>query len=70
MANSKPWFDAEIFSAIQKRGKLYSGYKNSGLETDKDKLKTNIFSKDAIQKKELLLREKYSSKLLKSYENF
>ena len=70
MANSKPWFDAEIISAIQKRGKLYSGYKNSGLETDKDKLKTNIFSKDAIQKKELLLREKYSSKLLKSYENF
>ena len=38
-ANCKPWFDSEIISAIQKRSKLYPRSKNSGLETDKNKLK-------------------------------
>ena len=37
-ANCKPLFDTEIFSAIQKRDKLYSRYKKSGLGTGKDKL--------------------------------
>ena len=32
----KPWFDFGIISAIQKRDKIYSSYKNSGLEIDKD----------------------------------
>ena len=38
-ANAKPWFDSEIFSAIQKRIKQYSRYKRTGLETDKGKFK-------------------------------
>ena len=38
-ANAKPWFDSEIFSAIQKRNKQYSRYKRTGLETDKGKFK-------------------------------
>ena len=38
-ANSKPWFDNHIFSAIRKREKLYKKFKHSGLETDKDNLK-------------------------------
>ena len=39
--NSKLWFDSEIISAIQKRDKVYSRYKKSGLETDKDKFETS-----------------------------
>ena len=35
-ANSEPWFDSEIISAIQKRVKLYSRYKMSSSETDKE----------------------------------
>ena len=35
-ANSKPWFDNYIFSAIQERDKLFKKFKNSGFEIDKD----------------------------------
>ena len=35
-ANSEPWFDNQIVSAIQRRDKLYKKFKNSGLETDKN----------------------------------
>ena len=38
-ANSKPWFDNQIVSAIQRRDKLYKKFKHSGLETDKDNFK-------------------------------
>ena len=38
-ANSKPWFDSEVVSAIQRRDKLYKKFKHSGLETDKDNFK-------------------------------
>ena len=34
--NSKPWFDNQTLSAIQRRHKLYKKFKYSGLETDKD----------------------------------
>ena len=44
-ANSKPWFDAELILTIQKRDKLHSAYKKSGLETDEDQFKTMISSK-------------------------
>ena len=40
-ANSKPWFDTQIISAIQKRGKLHASCKKSGLVTDKDNFKTS-----------------------------
>ena len=38
-SNSKPWFDNQIVSAIQRRNKLYKKFKNSGLETDEDNFK-------------------------------
>ena len=37
--NSKPWFDNQILSAIQRRDKLYKKFKHSGLETDTDNFK-------------------------------
>ena len=37
--NSKPWFDNQIVSAIQRRDKLYKKFKHSGLETDKENFK-------------------------------
>ena len=37
--NSKPWFDDQILSAIQRRDKLYKKFKHSGLETDTDNFK-------------------------------
>ena len=39
-ANSKPWFNNQIISEIQRRNKLYKKFKRSGLETDKDNFKT------------------------------
>ena len=38
-ANSKPWFDNQIISAIQKRDKLLKKFRHSGVETDKDNFK-------------------------------
>ena len=38
-ANSKPWFDNQVVSAIQRRDKLYKKFKYSGLETDRDNFK-------------------------------
>ena len=37
--NSKPWFNNQILSAIQRRDKLYKMFKNCGLEKDKDYFK-------------------------------
>ena len=59
--NSKPWSDIEIISAIQKRDKLLSQYKISGLETDKDGLlllMQNISSEDTAQEKSSCLKKK------------
>ena len=38
-ANSEPWFDNQIISAIQRRDKLYKNFKHSCLETDKNSFK-------------------------------
>ena len=38
-ANSKPWFDNQIISAIQKRDKLLKKFRHSGVETDKGNFK-------------------------------
>ena len=54
-ANSKPWFDNQIVSAIQRPDKLYTKFKHSGLETDKDNFK---IAKMHLQK--MILKEKKS----------
>ena len=54
-ANSKPWFDNHIVSAIQRHDKLYKKFKHSGLETDKDNFKV---AKMHLQK--MILKKKKS----------
>ena len=56
-ANSKPWFDNQIVSAIQRRDKLYKNFKHSGLETDKDNFKV---TKMHLQKMILKKKKSYS----------
>ena len=53
--NSKPRFDNQIVSAIQRRDKLYKKFKHSGLETDKDNFKV---AKMHLQK--MILKKKKS----------
>ena len=38
-ANSKPWFDNQIVSAIQRREKLNKKFNYSGLKSDEDNFK-------------------------------
>ena len=54
-ANSKPWFDSNVVSAIQRRDKLYKMFKHSGPETDKDNFKV---AKVHLQK--MILKKKKS----------
>ena len=54
-ANSKPWFDNHIVSAIQRQDKLYKKFKHSSLETDKDNFKV---AKMHLQK--MILKKKKS----------
>ena len=54
-ADSKPWFDNQIVSAIQKRDKLYKKFKHPGLETDEDNFKV---AKMHLQK--MILKKKKS----------
>ena len=54
-ANSKPWFDNQIVSAIQRRDKLYKKFKHSGLETDKDNFKVA-----KMHLKKMILKKKKS----------
>lgn len=58
-ANSKPWFNTEIISVVQKKDKLYSRYKNSDLKTHKDTFNTSkiFFQKMLYRKQKLLLRK-------------
>ena len=60
-ANSKPWFDNQIVSAIQRRDKLYKKFKHSGLETDKDNFKV---AKMHLQKMILKKKKSYFEKEL------
>ena len=53
--NSKPCFDNQIVSAIQRQDKLYKKLKHSGLETDKDNFKV---AKMHLQK--MILKKKKS----------
>ena len=58
--NSKPWFDNQIVSAIQRRDKLYKKFKHSGLETDKDNFKVAKMhlQKMILKKKKCYFEEK------------
>ena len=53
--NSKPWFDNQIVSAIQRRDKLCKKFKHSGLETDKDNFKVA-----KMHLKKMMLKKKKS----------
>ena len=58
-ANSKPWFDNQIMSAIQRRNKLCKKFKHSGLETDQDNFKvTKMYLQKMILKKKTLTLKK------------
>ena len=58
-ANSKPWFDSEVVSAIQRQDKLYKKFKHSGLKTDKDNFKVAkmLLQKMILEKKKSHLEE-------------
>ena len=63
-ANSKPWFDKHIMSAIQKWDKLYNKFRHYDLETNKDNFKV---AKMHLQKMILKKRKSYfKEKLAKS----
>ena len=50
--NTKPWFDSEVISMVNKCDVCYKTFKSSGLETGKDILRaTKQFLKSTIQKK-------------------
>ena len=57
-ANSKPSFNREIISKIQKRDKGYSRYRKSSLETDKDNFKTSKISLQMMLHRKHSLRKK------------
>ena len=62
-ANSKLWVDTEMISEIQKRGKLHSRYKKSGLEKEKIISKPlKYLFKNVTKEKNPYLEEKLSSK--------
>ena len=46
-ADSKPWIDSEIISAIRRRDKLFKKYNESGFETGNDHFQS---AKMALQK--------------------
>ena len=60
-ANSKPWFNNEIISAIQRRNKLHKKFKQSDLETNNDNFKA---AKTHLKK--YFLRKKNSKNLIKN----
>ena len=57
--NSKPWFDNQIVSAIQRRDKFYKNFKHSGRETDQDSFKVAKLHllKMILKKKNLTLKK-------------
>ena len=58
-ANSKPWFDNQIVSAIQRQDKFYKKFEHSSLETDKDNFKVAKMhlEKMILKKKQLTLKK-------------
>lgn len=56
VVKTKVWVDAEMISETQKRGKLHSRYKKSGLEKDKiiSKPQKYLFKNVTKEKKPLI----------------
>ena len=69
-ANSKPWLDSQIVSAIPRRDKLYKKFKHSGLETNKDNFKVAKMhlQKMILKKKKSYFEEELGKKRNKSKE--
>ena len=65
-ANSKPWFDNQIVSAIQRRYKLYKKFKYSDVKTDKDNFKV---AKIILQKMILKKKKSYFEEELEKSRN-
>ena len=56
-ANSKPWFDNEIVSGIQRRDKLYKKFKHFGLDTGSFKVNKLHLQKMLLKKKKSYFEE-------------
>ena len=75
--NTKPWFDSEVISIVNKHGACYKKFKSPGLETDKDILRaTRELLKNTIQKKKkiffqdkLQANSKHSKELWKTLKS-
>ena len=69
--NTKPWFDSEVISLVNKRDSCYKKCKVSKLETDKDLLReAKRILKATIQRKKgtfFKIRYKKTRKILKSF---
>ena len=65
-AYPKHWFDNQITSAIQRWGKTYKTFKQSGLETDKDNFDV---AKVHLQKMILKKKKSYFEKELDKIRN-
>ena len=65
-ANSKPQFDNQIVSAIQRRDKLYKKFEHSALETDEDSFKV---AKMHLQKMMLKKKKSYFEEELDKNRN-
>ena len=65
-ANTKPWFDNQTESAIQRRDKLYKKFQHSGIETDKDNFKV---ARMHLQKMILKKKKSYLEEELGKYRN-
>ena len=57
-ANSKPWIDFEIISAVRRRDKLFKKYKKFGLETDHFWSARMALKKAISKKKKFFFQEK------------
>ena len=66
--NTRAWFDSEVISIINNRDNYYKNFKSSGLETDKDLLKSaKISLKNIIHKEKMTF---FQDKLKENSNNF
>ena len=70
--NTKPWFGSEVISIVNKRDACNKKFKSSGLETEKDILKTTEqFLKTTIQKKKrMFFQDKLQGNSKNSIKNY
>ena len=69
--NSKPWFDNQIVSAIQRVDKFYKKFKYSGLETNKDNFNVSKMhlQKMIVKKNKIYFEEELGKNRSKSKEH-